>query len=63
MYMKGKIKDNMKVRINLALYYGHKNIELVNDWLCVGNPKAFFTLDNNAQLFLFTNNIKSVIFW
>jgi hypothetical protein len=48
MNMKGKIKDKMKVRINLALYCDHKNIKLINDWLCVANPIAFFTLDNDA---------------
>jgi len=48
MNMKRKIKDNMKVRINLALYCDHKNIKLIHDWLCVANPIAFFTLDNDA---------------
>lgn len=31
MNMKRKIKDNMKVRINLALYCDHKNIKLIHD--------------------------------
>lgn len=53
MSVKGKIKDNMSARIDLALYYYSGNIQLVNNGLCVANPKATFALNEDAQLLIF----------
>ena len=46
--VKGKTKDNIKARMNIALFYYLKNIELVYVESRVIKPKASFTLDNNA---------------
>jgi len=51
--MKGKTKDNIKARMNVALFYHRKNIKLVYARSWVAKPKASFALDKNAQLFIY----------
>ena len=48
MDMKGKPKDNIKARMDIALFCHHKNIELgyVRSW--VAKPKVSFVLYKNA---------------
>ena len=46
--VKGKSKDNIKARLDIALYCNRKNIELVYDELRVAKPKASFVLEKNA---------------
>jgi hypothetical protein len=53
MNMKGKIKDDIKARMNVALFCHRKNMELVYARLWVAKPKASFALDKNAQLFVY----------
>jgi hypothetical protein len=43
--VKGKTKDNIKARLNLALFCNHKNIELVCDGSRVVKPRASFVLE------------------
>jgi len=43
--VKGKTKDNIKARLNLALFCNHKNIELVCDGSRVAKPRASFVLE------------------
>jgi hypothetical protein len=50
MDVKGKIKDNIKARLDLALFYNRKNIELVWDGSRVTKPRASFVLEKNTQL-------------
>jgi hypothetical protein len=49
MDVKGKIKDNIKVKMDITLFCHHKNMELVCVGLLVTKPKSSFTLDKNAQ--------------
>jgi hypothetical protein len=53
MEVKGKIKKNIKVRMNITLFCHHKNMELVYIGSHVINPKASFILDKNAQLLVY----------
>jgi len=53
MNMKGKIKDDIKARMNVALFCHRKNMELVYARLWVAKPKASFALYKNAQLFVY----------
>ena len=48
MDVKGKTKDNIKARLDIALYYNRKNIELVYDESRVVKPRASFVLEKNA---------------
>jgi hypothetical protein len=48
MNMKGKTKDNIKARMNVALFCHRKNMELVYARSWVAKPKASFALDKNA---------------
>ena len=48
--VKGKIKDNIKARMYIALFCHQKNIEMVYVRLRVSKPKASFVLDKNDQL-------------
>jgi hypothetical protein len=50
MDVKGKTKDNIKARLDIALYYNHKNMELVYDESRVAKSKASFVLEKNTQL-------------
>jgi len=53
MDVKGKIKDNIKARLDLALFCNRKNMELVCDGSRVANPRASFMLEKNAQLLVY----------
>jgi hypothetical protein len=53
MDVKGKTKDNIKARLDIALYYNRKNIELVYDESRVAKPRASFVLEKNAQLLVY----------
>jgi len=46
--VKGKINDNIKARLDLALSCNRKNIELVCDGSQVAKPRASFMLEKNA---------------
>jgi hypothetical protein len=48
MDVKGKTKDNIKTRLDIALFYNRKNIELVCDESRVAKPRASFMLEKNA---------------
>jgi hypothetical protein len=48
MDVKGKTKDNIKARLDIALFCNHKNIELVCDESWVAKPRASFVLEKNA---------------
>ncbi|KAL9390464.1 hypothetical protein Peur_019069 [Populus x canadensis] len=51
--VKGKTKDNIKARLDVALFCNHKNMELVCDGSRVAKPKASFVLEKNAQLLVY----------
>jgi hypothetical protein len=53
MDVKGKIKDNIKARLDIALYCNRKNMELVYDESQVAKSKASFMLEKNAQLLVY----------
>ena len=53
MDMKGKTKDNIKARLDIALFYNHKNIELVYNESRVAKLRASFVLEKNAQLLVY----------
>jgi hypothetical protein len=48
MDMKGKKKDNIKAKRNIALFCHHKNLELTYVGSQVAKPKVSFALDKNA---------------
>ena len=48
MDVKGKTKNNIKARLDLAFFYNRKNIELVCDGSRVAKPRAIFVLEKNA---------------
>jgi hypothetical protein len=53
MDVKGKTKDNIKARLDVALFYNRKNIELVCDESRVAKPRESFVLEKNAQLLVY----------
>jgi hypothetical protein len=53
MDVKGKTKDNIKARLDIALYCNRKNMELVYDESRVAKPRASFVLEKNAQLLVY----------
>jgi len=53
MDVKGKTKDNIKTRLDIALFCNRKNIELVCDESRVAKPRASFMLEKNAQLLVY----------
>ena len=53
MDVKGKTKDNIKARLNIALLFNCKNIELVCEESRVTKPRASFILEKNAQLLVY----------
>jgi hypothetical protein len=53
MDVKGKTKDNIKARLDLALFCNRKNMELVCDGSRVAKPRASFVLEKNAQLLVY----------
>jgi len=53
MDVKGKTKDNIKARLDVALFCNRKNMELVCDGSQVAKPRASFMLEKNAQLLVY----------
>jgi hypothetical protein len=53
MDVKRKIKDNIKARLDIALFCNRKNTELVCDESQVAKPRASFVLEKNAQLLVY----------
>jgi len=53
MDVKGKTNDNIKARMDIALFCNHKNMELVFDGSWVVKPKASFALEKKAQLLVY----------
>jgi len=53
MDVKGKTKDNIKARMDIALYCNRKNMELVYGESRVAKPRASFMLEKNAQLLVY----------
>jgi hypothetical protein len=53
MDVKGKTKDNIKARLNIALLCNHKNMELVCDGSRVAKPRTSFVLKKNARLLVY----------
>jgi len=53
MDVKGKTKDNIKARLDVALFCNSKNMELVCDASRVAKPRASFMLEKNAQLLVY----------
>jgi hypothetical protein len=53
MDVKEKTKDNIKVRLDVALFCNCKNMELVCDESWVAKPRASFVLEKNAQLLVY----------
>jgi hypothetical protein len=45
MDVKGKTKDNIKARLDIALFYNRKNMKLVCDRSRVAKPRASFVLE------------------
>jgi len=52
MDVKGKTKDNIKARLDVALFCNHKNMELVCDRSWVAKPRASFVLEKNTTISL-----------
>jgi hypothetical protein len=52
MDVKGKTKDNIKARMDITLFYNHKNMELVFDGSRVAKPRVRF-IEKNAQLLVY----------
>jgi len=48
MDVKGKIKDNIKARMDIMLFCNHKNMKLVFDGSQVAKPRTSFALEKNA---------------
>jgi hypothetical protein len=53
MDVKGKTKDNIKARLDVALFCNRKNMDLVCDESWVAKPRASFVLEKNAQLLVY----------
>jgi hypothetical protein len=53
MDVKGKTKDNIKARLDIAFFCNCKNMELVCDESRVAKPRACFLLEKNAQLLVY----------
>jgi len=53
MDVKGKTKDNIKARLDVALFCNRQNMELVRDGSRVAKPRASFVLEKNAQLLVY----------
>jgi hypothetical protein len=53
MDVKGKTKDNIEARMDIALFCHHKSMELVYVGSRVIKPKATFALDKNTQLLVY----------
>jgi hypothetical protein len=53
MDVKGKTKDNIKARLDIALVCNRKNMELVCDGSWVTKPRASFVLEKKTQLLVY----------
>ena len=53
MDVKGKRKDNIKARLDIALFYNRQNMKLVRDESRVAKLRASFVLKKNAQLLVY----------
>ena len=53
MDVKGKTKDNIKARLDVALFCNRQNIELVRDESRFAKPRANFVLEKNTQLLVY----------
>jgi len=53
MDVKGKTKDNIKARLDVALFCNRKNMELVCDESWIAKPRASFMLEKKAQLLVY----------
>jgi hypothetical protein len=53
MDVNGKTKNNIKARLDLALFCNRKNMELVFDESRVTKPRASFMLEKNEQLLVY----------
>jgi hypothetical protein len=53
MDVKGKTKDNINARLDIAFFCNRKNMELVCDGSRVAKPRASFMLEKNAQLLVY----------
>ena len=51
--VKGKTKDNIKARLDVALLCNRNNMELVYDGSRVAKPRTSFVLEKNAQLLVY----------
>jgi hypothetical protein len=51
--VKGKTKDNIKARLDIAFFCNRKNMELVCDRSRFAKPRASFVLEKNAQLLVY----------
>jgi len=51
--VKGKTKDNIKARLDVALFCNSKNMELVCDESRVAKQRASFMLEKNVQLLVY----------
>ena len=47
------VMDNIKVRMDLALYYDYWNLELLNNELRVIKLKAMFVFDKDAHFLVY----------
>ena len=53
MDMKGKTKDNIQARLDIALFCNRINMKLVCDESRVAKPRASFMLEKNTQLLVY----------
>jgi len=53
MDVKGKTNDNIKARLDVALFCNRKNMKLVCDESRVAKPRANFVLEKNTQLLVY----------
>jgi hypothetical protein len=53
MNVKGKTTDNIKARLDVALFCYRKNMELICDGSQVAKPRASFVLEKNSQLLVY----------
>jgi len=53
MDVKGRTKDNIKARLDIALFCNHTNMELVCDGSRVTKPRASFVLEKKEQLLVY----------
>jgi hypothetical protein len=61
MDIKGKTKDNIKAKLDIALFCNRQNMKLVCDESRVAKPRASFVLEKNAQLLVY-KRLKSLHF-